>query len=34
MNEGVIASEIKKFEAEQGVKRADIFVASKIPPKE
>ena len=34
MNEGIIASEIKKFEAEQGVRRSDIFVASKIPPKE
>jgi len=34
MNEGVIASEIKKFESEKGVKRSEIFVASKIPPKE
>ena len=34
MNEGLIASEIKKFQSEKGVKRSEVFVASKIPPKE
>jgi diketogulonate reductase-like aldo/keto reductase len=34
MNEGVLAGEIKKAEAELGIARSDVFVASKIPPKE
>jgi len=34
MNEGIIASEIKKYERENSLSRADFFVASKIPPKE
>lgn len=34
MNEGIIASEIKKAETEHGISRSEVFVASKIPPKE
>jgi methylglyoxal/glyoxal reductase len=34
MNEGIIAQEIKKAETELGIKREEVFVATKIPPKE
>ena len=34
MNEGIIAQEIKKAEKELGIPRSEVFVASKIPPKD
>lgn len=34
MNEGILASEIKKAETELNIPRSEVFVASKIPPKE
>lgn len=34
MNEGIIASELKKADIDLGINRSEIFVASKIPPKE
>ena len=34
MNEAILATEIKKAEAELGIQRNEVFIASKIPPKE
>jgi diketogulonate reductase-like aldo/keto reductase len=34
MNEEIIAKEIKRAESENGIQRSQVFVASKIPPKE
>ena len=34
MNEAVIAQEVERAETELGIKREEVFLASKIPPKE